>query len=226
MSIFNPSRIASLSEVLPESVCHSTIHGYPENDFCIFPGETELLSKQASTKRKKEFSAGRHAAHNALQKLTGEIKPVLRGSLGEPQFPEGITGSITHTQSLTIAVAAQRKDLRSIGIDCEALNTVNTDIASRVARENELNWLREVKEEETLRLLALFSAKEALYKLLAPECGKKFWYQDACLDWNGDKECFTATLRTSLSSEFEAGYVVAVNCSIYEHAVFTSSVLV
>jgi len=54
--------------------------------------------------RRKHFYLGRTAAHNAISSLLGQDKtPILKGKRGEPIWPEGIIGAITHTGKIAIA---------------------------------------------------------------------------------------------------------------------------
>jgi 4'-phosphopantetheinyl transferase EntD len=127
--------------------------------------------KTAVRKRQNEFFLGRIAANDALKKA-GCLLELERGHKpgAAPIWPDGFTGSITHTAGLIGAVAAKSKDFSALGLDAEALMSEKT--ATRVINQilnfseqsdlvkiaSELN--RSVEEIITL----FFTAKEAIYK--------------------------------------------------------------
>jgi 4'-phosphopantetheinyl transferase EntD len=134
---------------------------------------TELLTSAeagavsaAVSKRKREYSTGRWLARRALSCLGQEVEHLLSGVAREPLWPEGICGSITHTDSLAAVAVANCVDILGIGIDMERVGAVDQKLLpkllTRVERAN-LNGI-----DPTL----IFSAKEACYKLLYPIVGE------------------------------------------------------
>ena len=62
----------------------------------IHPEEERILSPRACPTKRNEFALGRAAVRHALLELGEDYVPVLRGGYGEPLWPDGILGSITH----------------------------------------------------------------------------------------------------------------------------------
>jgi len=89
---------------------------FTEADLLWLPHHEQLSS--AGRKRKADHLAGRIAAFHALNRQT---LPGI-GSNGEPLWPAGAYGSISHSGSLAVAIC-QEKGL--VGIDCEAIIAEN-----------------------------------------------------------------------------------------------------
>src|SRR5258707_14555226 len=66
-----------------------------------------------------EFAFGRQAAAEVLASLGFETEAIPVGPRGAPRWPEGVVGSISHTDGLAISVAARATERTAIGIDVE-----------------------------------------------------------------------------------------------------------
>jgi len=168
--------------------------------------EASLLHPNASEKRIREFSAGRLAARKALGELGCESSPaILLGTRGEPLWPSGYTGSISHSENLAAALVAKIGEFRSVGIDLQSLRRrVNEEIARRICHPNELAWCLSARDEFQARLMSIFSAKETLFKALYPLAGSVFYFLDARLEIEHLDSC-AAFLLKDLSDEFQSG---------------------
>lgn len=83
----------------------------------LHPEERVVVSRAVDS-RKGEFGDARWCAHQALKELGADsMQAVLKGERGMPLWPEGYTGSLTHTDGLRMAVAAPTDSIRSMGID-------------------------------------------------------------------------------------------------------------
>jgi len=113
-------------------------------------------------KRRTEFTLGRAAANLAVKQLGFESPPpVLKGERGEPLWPEGIVGSITHCGSSAIAAAAVGSVALSVRIDLENQDQIQTnDIPGLICGDAERKWAVEDGHYGN-RLVMLFSAKVA-----------------------------------------------------------------
>lgn len=130
---------------------------------------TELLTQEeaiavssAVVKRRREYSTGRWLARHALSHLGQNPEHLLSGAGRQPLWQEGITGSITHTDTCAAVVVANSADYVGIGIDMEHVGGIDLNMLPKlltVAERENLNGI-----DPTL----LFSAKEACYKLLYP----------------------------------------------------------
>ena len=124
---------------------------------------------RAVPSRQHEFAAGRQCAANALQSL-GESGRVQMRSDRSPVWPKGFVGSISHTKELVWAAAASTKTTLSLGIDVEKIADAQTidEIQGVVASAKETELLTELVSSREVGVTLAFSAKEAVYKCIAP----------------------------------------------------------
>ena len=136
----------------------------------------------SSAKRRREFIAGRLCANRAVARL-GSEQAVGMGSDRLPIWPEGIVGSISHSDSLACAVACKAGHCRSIGIDTEPIVAKQTanEIAELVFRDEEEKLLRSIAKTTEELLTITFSVKESVYKCLFPIYEIPFDFQDVQL---------------------------------------------
>ncbi|MDB5815263.1 MAG: 4-phosphopantetheinyl transferase [Rhodocyclales bacterium] len=82
------------------------------------PQRERALVAHAVPHRIAEFVGGRWCAHQVLAQLGRDDCELMPGALGGPSWPPGILGSITHEDSICLAVAGDRFDtLQGVGID-------------------------------------------------------------------------------------------------------------
>lgn len=115
-----------------------------------FPGEVV----QGVPKRLAEFRAGRAAARLALAELGLPDRPIPAAPDRAPIWPQGLQGSITHSDSLCLAVIGR---LRGIGADLEEAEPLDEGLRDAVLRPEEA-------AATPLEAKLIFSAKEAAYK--------------------------------------------------------------
>jgi hypothetical protein len=80
--------------------------------------ENQYIS-QALEKRKREFTAGRNCARQALMHLGFPPLAIAVGASREPLFPPDVSGTITHSADYCAAAVIRRGDVLSIGIDAD-----------------------------------------------------------------------------------------------------------
>lgn len=87
-----------------------------------------------------------------------------------PVWPKGFVGSISHTHDWVWAATASTSTTRSLGIDVEKIVDAETaeEIQSVVATPQELERLEQLAGSHETGLTLAFSAKEAVYKCIAP----------------------------------------------------------
>jgi 4'-phosphopantetheinyl transferase EntD len=131
---------------------------------------------RAGEKRRRDFVLGRSCARKALDRLGLAVDAIAMGPRGEPLWPEGFVGSITHTQGYAAAAAAPRSAFAAIGIDAERLDGVSADIGRKLFRPEELDALAGLDDTAWRRAAAtMFSAKEAYYKACLAHAGALEW---------------------------------------------------
>lgn len=172
MSAFEPMTFA-----LP--ACLASAWRDPKGLYPLMGGES-LLVARAVPKRVAEFSAGRDAARAALADLGAEPQEILRGIDRAPIWPTGFCGSITHSASLCLAVAARRVDVVSVGVDLETDAPLDIELREAILHPDE-------RHLDDLAALRVFSMKEALFKALFPVTGKMMGFHEAvlCADTGG-----------------------------------------
>lgn len=136
----------------------------------LLPEEREVV-RSAGAIRIGHFAAGRACAHAAMNELGGPPGALLPGENRRPVWPEGIDGSITHTDGLCIAVVARTTELHgmSIGLDTEHRGRVKPELFRRLFTLDEIVRLDQLStDDQALQAAIGFSAKEALYKAQFP----------------------------------------------------------
>jgi enterobactin synthetase component D len=166
-------------------------------------------------KRQLAFVAGRLCAEHALR-LAGAAAAVGRGGAGEPLWPDGFLGSITHTDALACAVAARDDGggrRHGVGIDSQVLaDEASVDaIVSVCCTPRERAMLNDGRppRERFLAATLVFALKEAFYKAVHPSVGRfvdfdELEVSDIGVDASGEGR---ATLRPALR-ELAPGHVL------------------
>ena len=127
---------------------------------------------RAVDSRRREFSTGRWLARKGLTRLGVPNFEILPDSNRQPVWPNGIVGSITHTRDYAVVALARRLHYLSIGIDLEKKNRIEPEIVSSILTE------REQSEYSTIDPTLVFSAKEAVYKLIFPLTDRQLDFLD------------------------------------------------
>lgn len=131
--------------------------------------ETEILSPRTVLKRLREFAAGRTCARVALRNVGIPLDTeILKGSHGQPLWPEGITGSITHTQYYCCAAVVPLSRVASLGIDAEPNLPLDGGVFELVSTFNERKSISTLSIPGIHVDRLLFSIKESVYKAWFP----------------------------------------------------------
>ena len=131
----------------------------------LYPAERASLAKP-NEKRLAEFASGRRAAHQAMSELGFSKAAVLHGLDRAPVWPKGVTGSISHCDSICMAVLGHSDRYAALALDIEEDLDLPEDVFPVVCTQMELAWLSVQPEDIRGRLARLiFSAKESAYKL-------------------------------------------------------------
>lgn len=149
----------------------------------LFTENKKLLPASLETaieSRKKEFIAGRLCAFRACEKLGLKLDDLKMGENREPLWPIDIVGSISHTKQMAISIVDSSKHSRSLGIDVEEIIKEDkiATIERMVGTKKDLAFLK-LFSEKLVAYTVLFSAKEALYKLIYPLCQEFFGFSEA-----------------------------------------------
>ncbi|GAA2361953.1 4'-phosphopantetheinyl transferase family protein [Dactylosporangium salmoneum] len=158
-----------MDDLLPEWVA---VEVAAEEDYAgrLLPEEAAGLSERAVASRRREFTAGRVCARRALGRLGVHGLAVPTSPGRAPVWPEGTTGSITHTAGYCAAAVALRSDVRAVGIDAERRTILPGNVRGSICLPEELAWCAERPGEDWWPAVH-FSAKEVIYKLWSPIVG-------------------------------------------------------
>lgn len=132
--------------------------------------EAALVAK-AVDKRKREFATARALAREALARFGHAEVEVLSAPDRAPIWPAGIAGSISHCDTRAVVAIARRERSGTVGVDVEHRDELKRELWKTVFLEREIAYLDRAFAEPARRgrfALALFSAKEALYKAQYP----------------------------------------------------------
>jgi 4'-phosphopantetheinyl transferase EntD len=166
-----PSNV--IAELLPPAVMTAEAFGGPARTR-LFPGEDAAIAT-ADPARQAEFAAGRACARAALARLGVPPGPVLPGRAGEPRWPPGVVGSLTHCPGYRACAVAGTGDVAGIGIDAEPCRALPAGLLAVVATDRERRRLADLAAASAGVPwdLLLFCAKEAAYKAWFPWTGRR-----------------------------------------------------
>ena len=152
-----------LRSLFDDGVAACIHHGAPLLD-ALYPEEAQVVASVGESRR-AHFTAGRLSARAALASLGAYTGSLLPDATGAPLWPEGIVGSITHTNGFCGAVVARRAQYLGIGIDAEPRGRVTEELWQQVLTTVELGRLLEHPAACRNELATvIFCAKEAFYK--------------------------------------------------------------
>ena len=167
-----------IDDILPAVAVAAESFG-PPGERELFPAEAAVIAT-ADPVRRREFAAGRAVARAALARLHAPVGPVLPGRAGEPRWPDGVVGSITHCAGYRACAVGLERDMAAIGIDaepCLPLDGGSPDggLLMAVAGDAEWAWLAELRAAcpATPWDRVLFCAKESVYKAWYPRTGER-----------------------------------------------------
>jgi 4'-phosphopantetheinyl transferase EntD len=188
-----------LSNVLPGvgAVVAAEMYTDPP-ELAPLPEEEPLIAKSVA-KRRNEFITVRYCARAALRELGVAPVPILKGEKGEPCWPDGIVGSLTHCEGYRGAAVGRQGEVRSVGIDAEPHDVLPEgvlDAISLPAERAELSALPPGLHWDRI----LFCAKEATYKAWFPVTRRWLGFEDAHITFDVDD--------TGASGRFESRILI------------------
>lgn len=139
--------------------------------------------RRAVPKRKAEFVAGRSVALEALQSAGCDCVELPIGEHRAPVWPEGWTGSISHTDGLALATISSSSEVSFLGLDVE-------NLIAETQVESLMPMFVSSKEREQMPATSLsfqyfatlvFSAKESIFKAIYPYVRTYLEFSDSML---------------------------------------------
>ncbi|MBS2963694.1 4'-phosphopantetheinyl transferase superfamily protein [Actinocrinis puniceicyclus] len=190
-----PGRALIEEIVPPPAECADTREDLDEQ---LLPGEHEYVAR-AVPSRRAEFVTARACARLALARLGVPPGPILSGGRGEPLWPRGIIGSITHCAGYRAAVVARSVQIAGLGIDAEPNAALPGGVLEAVSLPRERLWVdRLARTRPAVRWdRLLFCAKESVYKTWYPLTRRWLDFEDAAIAVDPEQGQFTARLLTA-----------------------------
>ena len=145
------------------------------HDLMILPEEEPLVAR-AVARRKCEFATGRWCARQALAALNIAPAPILMGPRRGPIWPDGATGSITHTSHMCAAIAGRRASFKGLGIDLVEVSTSEPILAA--SKEVVFNAGEDCSP-------VVFSAKESVIKAVSAQFDQWMEFTDVVITLDG-----------------------------------------
>lgn len=210
-------------QALPEFACFA-VKRKSDGYVNAFLGQEARMSRHLRGHRLESFQMGRAAAHVALEGLGRNLGPIGVGEHREPVWPNGVIGSISHTNDLAVALVAPAEATDGVGVDIEERRYA-PELADQVPRPEEAEWLSQLSDDDReASLLALFSAKETIFKAFFPRVGSFFGFDVALL--HPEPAGFSARLSTSsLDPDYPPDREFPVTCEWFGDLVLTTLVL-
>src|SRR5207244_1674248 len=112
---------------------------------------------------------------------------------GEPLWPDGVVGSITHCNGYRACAVGQAEDIASVGIDAEVHEPLPDGILESVSSPLERTRLAGTNGDTCMDRVP-FSAKESVYKAWFPLTGKWLGFEDVDMTVDPGAGTFRARL--------------------------------
>ena len=182
----------SLSELLANQSCryrYATTSLHQLNN--LPPEKLPQVNFGLSQNRNQEYLLGRLAIKDALGSLGYPPIWIERDPITKtPVWPKGITGSLSHSSGLALAVVGDSPPILGLGVDLERANrTIDLGIERHICTQDESDDLRSLHlENHAIRLLLTFSAKESLYKCFFGKIPRDLLrFKNVSLEWESSK---------------------------------------
>ena len=160
----------------------------------LYPEEESFIAN-AQQKRRREFTAGRLCAREALSHLGINNFPILVGKNREPIWPPDIIGSLSHCDDYCIAAVAKKGEIISIGVDVESSRALDDEIIDIIATPREKEWLATLADnQQRYWSKIVFSIKESVYKCYFPLAGDFLEFHDVEVILNPESGTFLASI--------------------------------
>ena len=158
-------------------------------------------------KRRREFATARVLARKGLERFFGVTGfDLLNSPDRAPVWPDGVSGSIAHSHTRAW-VALVDSSFGTVGIDGEDRDELGRNLWHLTLRDEEVSYLETLDASARgRRALAIFSAKEALYKAQYPRSRSFMDYKALRVEF-GEAGMLRGTFQQTVGP-FPKGFVV------------------
>jgi len=178
-----------MSSVLPstetsvENLAFAELYSDPPG-LAPMPEEEPLIARSVA-KRRNEFITVRHCARLALGELGFPPVPIRKGEKGEPCWPDGVVGSLTHCAGYRGAAVGRGAAVRSVGVDAEPHDVLPHGVLDAISLDAERSEMAALPAGVHWDRI-LFCAKEATYKAWFPLTKRWLGFEDAHITFRID----------------------------------------
>jgi len=197
---YSPETTHVMEELLPPGIV--AVERWDDDESAVLPPEERVQVSSAIESRLREFATARSCARQALSEIGFPPVPILRGSKGEPLWPAGVVGSITHCTHYRAAAVAMQTQVKAIGIDAEIHDALPMEVVNTVCVAEEIAWLQRASDCLHWDRI-LFSAKESVYKAWFPLTRRWLGFEQAAVRVEEAKNAFRVRPLVSLPVELE-----------------------
>jgi 4'-phosphopantetheinyl transferase EntD len=139
----------------------------------LLPNELAIVGEM-TLQRSLEFASGRHEGRLALAAIGQPPASIPMGAGGEPIFPQGVVGSLSHTSRHAAALVSRAYRHASVGVDVGDVRTLGKAAArlmttAEIALVTAKGWASTEAQAQNV----VFGAKEALFKCQYPLTQKR-----------------------------------------------------
>ncbi len=170
----------------------------------LYPVEAAAIQR-AIPPRRHEFALGRACARAALRQLGISESALPVGPNRAPVWPLGATGSISHCRDWAVAAAVVTTGrIKGIGVDVEVAGALDPELRNSVCTPEEFEWIRtgpEIHSTDWFKIM--FSAKESVYKCVAPSSGEMPGFGDILIRIDSAAGEFQAQAARPLSESVQ-----------------------
>ncbi|MEM0672023.1 4'-phosphopantetheinyl transferase superfamily protein [Dickeya oryzae] len=152
---------------------------YHDSLFQLYQIENAGYLRRAVVKRRAEYLAGRFCAVQALKKWGIYVRYIGRGEHGEPLWPQGMTGSISHCHNRAVALVGHAAGRIGIGIDVEdeISHEVIGNVLTQTLDEHEIDVISVNPALYQACFTLFFSLKESFFKAAYSHVGRYFGFE-------------------------------------------------
>lgn len=192
----------------------------------LFPEEEPAVSGAVS-KRRLEFTAGRACARRAMAAIGAPAAPIPQLADRAPQWPPGLVGSISHTESWCAAAVARISDgVVALGVDLEPFEPIGPDLMEIICLPEEREFIDGYPAvERGLLAKTIFSAKECAYKCQYPLSRTVLGFHAMRIILDLRQSSFLAVFQRDAGAAFAAGRTLPGRFLVDQGHVATAMVL-
>lgn len=133
----------------------------------------------------------------AMRTLGLPSQPVCMGRDRAPIWPDGLTGSLSHTETCCVVVLTQTKTTSALGIDLEPNSALDQDLIPEICTPAEQFWVSQ-RSDPAHQARLIFSAKEAVYKAQYSLSRTFMEFRDLCVIPHPATRTYRATFQRSV----------------------------